>query len=338
MILTVKQVENNINWLLKNGSTPVRYLTQKNLLKTPENSKEMRELWLEVESCDEINGIFNKQEMNGSWCAGGSWALKPSYKPKDGTDPYNPKYVSTVWVLPILGEIGFTVKDKRIKKSCDYVLSHGYFRDKIFQESAVPSYDTDISPCRFSQYLIALSAVDCYNDIRLEKGYNYLLKKQRDDGGWVLQKHLEERNWNRSCPWSTYHAATALFYKKNKDKDSIAALIRALKFLIQHLSKKDTMDICRFFYHGHSTIKELLMISEYYKAGMSESAVQTIIKWIMSMYDEAGYFKYNGKPISQYTQKADGIDKRVAKYRLYHLIENDWLTLYMTMICINMLM
>ena len=311
-MITEKQIEKNINWLLKNSSPPVRYLTHKYLIKTTVQN-EINTLWHDVETCNEVSEIFDKQESDGSWFTGGSWALMPSYKPHGGVDPYTPKYVTTVWVLPILGEMGFTVQDNRIKKACNFILEHGYFLDPFFKEPAVSVYDSDISPCRFSQYLIALGAVGCINDNRVDKGYEFLLKTQRDDGGWANPKHLEERNWDRSCPWSTYHAAAALYYKK--DEKCKNALVRALGFLIRHLSAKEPLDICRFFYHGHNTVRELLMLSEY-KTGLKENAVQTIVNWLMSMYlEEEGCFRYNGKPISQYKQKLDGMDAKIAKYR-----------------------
>ena len=335
MILTEQQIVSNTNWLLKNGSPPVKYLTYKYLTKTPSQSDEMKTLWQDVERCTEITQIFDKQRIDGSWCSGGSWALSPSYSPQNGADPYNPKYVTTVWVLPLLGEIGFTTQDSRIKKSCDFTLEQGYFKHPIFKDPSIPVFSADISPCRFSQYLVALSSVNCKYDIRVEKGYEYLLSQQQEDGGWVLPKHLAERNWNRSCPWSTYHAATALYYRD--DKECEEAITRALTFLVRHLSVKEPEDICKFYYHGHNTVRELLMLSEY-KIGLKDSAVQLLINWLMSMYQEdEGYFRYNGKPISKYTQKLDGMDTRVAKYRLYHVIENEWLTLHMTRICMNML-
>lgn len=51
---------------------------------------------------------------------------------------------------------------------------------------------------------------------------------------------------------------------------------------------------------------------------------------------DEGYFRYDGKPISQYSQWKDGMDARVAKYRLYHLIEDDWLTYHLTRIGANL--
>ncbi len=56
------------------------------------------------------------------------------------------------------------------------------------------------------------------------------------------------------------------------------------------------------------------------------------------MYDaEEGCYRYKGKPVSKYLKKEDGIDSAVAKYRFYHLIEDDWLTYLMTKIAANMM-
>lgn len=79
------------------------------------------------------------------------------------------------------------------------------------------------------------------------------------------------------------------------------------------------------------------MLSEL-NVGLKEKAVQTIIEWLMTMYrPDEGYFRYIGKPISKYSRQIDYMDARVAKYRLYHLIEDDWLTYYMTRIVANIL-
>jgi hypothetical protein len=340
MILTPTQIDNNIRWLLQNATPPVRYLTHRYLLRTPPESETIDSLWQEVETCPEVAEIFGKQEADGSWCCGGSWAQKPSYSPGDGNDPYTPKYATTVWVLPILAEMGFSAEmgstqDARIRKACQFVLEHGYFLDPYFTESAVPAEKTQISPCRFSQYLIALGSVGYEYDPRLDRGYEYLLSRQRADGGWALQQHYEERHWTRSCPWSTYHAATALYFKR--EKDSQAALTHALTFLVSNLSVKSSNELCRFFFHGHSTVRELLMFSET-KIGLNEPAIQTILQWLMTMYQpEEGFFRYGGKAINQYSNRSDGMDARVARYRLHHLIESDWLTFHMTRIGMNLL-
>ncbi len=335
MILTTDQIKRNIVWLLTNGSAPIKYLTHRQLLRTPPDSEEVMALWQQVETYEETEEIFSKQEKNGSWYTGGSWALSPSYLPQNGWDPYNPKYVTAVWILPLLGEMGFTVQDRRVRKACDYVLSNGYFRNPIFLDSGMADYSkADISPCRFAQYLIALGMVGLANDRRVRTGYEYLLQEQREDGGWTLEQHVRERNWTRSCPFSSYHATMALY--RSGEEAYRGALLKALEFLVWHLSTKDTNELRKFFYHGHSIVHELLMLSEL-GVGLKEKAVQAILEWLMSMYHpDAGCFRYAGKPISKHSQRKDGMDARVAIYRLHHLIAEDWLTYSLTRIGMNL--
>jgi hypothetical protein len=337
MILNSSQIKKNIDWLLTNGSAPVKYLTHKHLLLTTDSSKAMRSLWCDVENSPCVQEIFGKQEKNGSWHAGGSWAQNPSYAVKGGIDPYRPKYVTTVWILPLLGEMGYSVSDKRILKACRYVISHGFFLNPLFGQptNEISRSTIDFFICPVAQYMMALGAVNFIDDVKVEKGYEVLLCMQCDDGGWVDPRHSEQMGWTRSCLFSTYHATIALYYSKNPAHRE--ALIRGAEFILWHLSTKKECDLQQFYYHGHSMVRELVMFSEL-GIGLRTKAVRTILKWLLTMYDaEEGCFRYTGKPISKYSKKEDGIDSRVAKYRFYHMIENDWLTYHMTSIAVNMM-
>ncbi len=337
MILNLSQIKKNIDWLLTNGSAPIKYLTHKHLLNTAGSTKAMRNLWCDVENSPCVQEIFGKQEKDGSWHAGGSWAHNPSYAVKGGIDPYRPKYVTTVWILPLLGEMGYTVSDKRILKACRYTVSHGLFLNPLFSKprNEISRSTIDFFLCPVGQYMMALGAVNFVDDVKVEKGYEVLLCMQGDDGGWVDPGHSEQMGWTRSCLFSTYQATMALYYSKNPAYRQ--ALIRAVEFILWHLSTKKDCDLRRFYYHGHSMVRELVMFSEL-GIGLHTRAVRTILKWLMTMYDaEEGCFRYTGKPISKYSKKEDGIGSNVAKYRFYHTIENDWLTYHMTTIAANMM-
>jgi hypothetical protein len=338
-MLTKKQIKNNINWLLKNASAPVQYLTYRFLLDEKENSTQVKKLWQKIKKDKQVTEIFTKQKQDGSWCAGGSWALSPPYVLKDGYTPVSPKYVTTAWILPILGYMGFDITDKRIEKACEYILSL-QCNNGFIPETDKDKYDVNVDdlpnmPCRFAIIMIGLGKVGMGYDSRVKKAYDLLVKWQRDDGGWILQMHKEERNWTRSCPYSTFHATYALHTSKNKKYEQY--LKRGLLFLLNHLAKKDESNLKKFFYHGHSTIHELLMLSEY-DIGMTAKPIKVMIEWLLEMYHEKeGCFVYNGKPISKYSRRKDSMDSRVAKYRLYHLIEKDWLTYYLTKIALNLI-
>lgn len=74
------------------------------------------------------------------------------------------------------------------------------------------------------------------------------------------------------------------------------------------------------------------MFTEY-KIGLETKVVSRMLNWLLTMYQqEKSHFKYRGKPISKYKLQDDYMDSRVAKYRLFQLIENDWLTYYATRI------
>jgi len=346
MFLNEEQIDRNIGWLLEHASPPVLYLTHKYILKTDPDSPEMAGLWRQVETCRPVRDIFSKQNPDGSWCAGGAWATKPSYSPQEGYEPTTPKYVTTAWILPLLADMGFDRHDQRIRRACNYMLTfqwpEGFFagartlslRDQADKKSHLP-----VIPCHFAVYLSAFAKAGMGADPQLKKSFDLLARWQQPDGGWLDERHKTGAIapyvvWDRSCPWSTYHAASALFH--SGDPDYREATRRALRFLVGHLAAKGEDDIKHFYYHGHNTVRELVILAET-GLGIDERPVQVLLEWLMTMYHpDEGRFGYTGKPVSQYSTGIDGVSPRVMKYRLYHLIEDDWLTYYLTRIAKNL--
>ncbi len=68
----------------------------------------------------------------------------------------------------------------------------------------------------------------------------------------------------------------------------------------------------------------------------TQRSVKAILDWLEGMYlPEEAHFRYVGKPVSRMSVREDGASSVVMKYRLFHLIEDDWLTYYMTRIASN---
>lgn len=335
-MLNRTQIENNINWILNNASPAVKYLTYKNILNA--DSSIPSELFRKIEKSDIVKDIFSKQKIDGSWCSSGIWAAKPAMR-KSGYTPVSPKYVTTSWILPILGNSGYNFEDERIRKACEYILSYqlenGYI-DEIKPDELKPNYDMyKNEPCRFSIILTALGKVGAIEDSRVKKAFDLLIEWQRSDGGWVSENHSNQKKWTRSCPFSSYHSALALYSSGKNIYEK--QLKNALEFLSGHLSAKSDSEIQRFFYHGHSLIHELLMFTEL-KVGLGTGTINRLLEWLASMYQsDKPYFKNSGKPITGYSLKNDYMDSKVAKYRLFQLIEDDWLTYYATRIFNNLL-
>jgi hypothetical protein len=116
IFLSAGEINTSIRWLLENASPPVRYLTYKHILKTDPQSKPMQELWRGVERSREAEEIFSRQNEDGSWFSGGPWG-PAGYRHQTGSGYTisRPKFVTTAWILPFLGEMGFTVADERIR-------------------------------------------------------------------------------------------------------------------------------------------------------------------------------------------------------------------------------
>jgi hypothetical protein len=301
----------------------------------------MESLWRDAEKSDDAMEIFSKQAINGSWFSGGSWAARPGYCQKDGYTPYSPKYTTTIWLLTILGDMGFNMRDPRIIKACEFTTGflHPYGTFGSFAKSYCKKRkhldEPPNIPCHFAGYLMGLAKVGMGKDSRLDKSYDLLVRWQRKDGGWLNERHLTGecspyKVWTRSCPWVTYFACQAMRHSGRENcRESYR---RGLDFLAAHLASKKPENLRRFYYHGHETVRELLMFAEEGTA-VSDKVIQTLLAWLDSMYDsERGHYKYSGKPISRMSRRVDGHTPRELKYRLYHMIEDDWLTYYVTRI------
>ncbi len=334
------RVERSIEWLLDNASAPVRYLTLLRIVGEDPSTPEMHELWGEAQQHPDNVEAFSKQKPDGSWCSGGSWAPKPSYIPQSGCTPVSPKYVTTSWLLSTLGDSGYTVSDPRVGRGVEYIL--GYQRPNgVLTERRDPVTEADYDenprnvPCRMSIQLTGLAKVGAAGDQRVRKGFDVLLRWQRDDGGWVQEGHKDGtvapyKYWTRRCPWVTFFTCSALHASHLPEHRE--PLRRGLNFIVWHLNQKRRADTRRFFWHGHEPVRELVMLAEN---GFSrdEPAIENLLGWLDGMYrPETGSYRYSGKPVSKMTLREDGGDPRVMKYRLYHLIEEEWLTYWATRI------
>ena len=369
MFMSIGEINTSIRWLIENASPPVRYLTHKHILKTDCQSKFMQELWRDVECSSGAEEIFSRQNEDGSWFSSGPWGPK-GYRQQTGRGYTlsRPKFVTTAWILPFLGEMGFTavndtVADERIRQSCEYMLD-------TLQETGFQDHRPDLPPqavncCGlYAIPLRAFASVGMAADERLQGGWDWLTRCQRTDGGWLNPNHLADSRtpsrtrgrwpWDRSCVWGSFFAVQALFYAENVA--ARRALPAALEFLRWHLLQKDPEHIQTWLYHGHNMVKELLMFSA---AGfdMQAQPFPVLLDWLKGYYRPSeGVFRTQEKPISNFVRHVSAIRREfeqkygadywstvaktsapVLRYHLYHLAEDDWLTYYLIRIALNMI-
>ncbi len=355
MFLSATEINACIHWLKENASSSVKYLTYKYILK--DSPQSMRGLWEYVEQSSSAEEIFSKQNEDGSWFSGGPWGPRGYCQQTGrGYTISRPKFVTTAWILPFLGEMGFTIADERVKRSCDLMLRAADFQNYA---SVPPSQAPNC--CGLSAIpLRAFASVGMALDERLQGAWDWLTWCQRTDGGWLNPNHLADARtpsktqgrwpWNRSCVWGSFFAIQALYYAQKVD-----VLTPALEFLRWHLLQKDPRHIQTWVYHGHNIVRELLMFSET-GFDMREQPFLDLLAWLKGYFRPGeGAFRTQAKPIPNFVRQVSAIRREfeekkgadywdivaktsapVLRYHLYHLVEDDWLTYYMTRIAINM--
>jgi len=208
--------QDTIDWLLE-GEPWVRYRTLVDLLDKNENDKEVIRAKKEISEHPLIKNIFKKQNKDGYWGV-----------PKD-IFTWWPKKDTTFWLLPILADFGFTKGDKRIAKACEYVfglqLVSGGF------ESFNPGKPAD---CHTAILIEPLAKMGFSNDVRLKKAYEWLVSRQRKEGGWWCKDTAQigqPREDEPSCAFASTFVLGAMAQNPLLKKSQVAK--RGVEFLLQ---------------------------------------------------------------------------------------------------------
>lgn len=154
-------------WLLEASDPGVRYLALRDLV---ELSPEDRTLKLARKTAHKegpIAAILSHMEEEGYWV-----------KPGPG---YNPKYLSTVWSIISLAQLGASIKeDKRIGQACRYLLDHALADGGQFTmiASGAPSGTAD---CIQGNLLWSLMELGC-EDPCLKQAYEWMARTVTGEG------------------------------------------------------------------------------------------------------------------------------------------------------------
>ena len=110
-----------MDWLLEPDQPAVRYMALVDLLGQSRESPEAREARSEIASRGWAKDILKKQKPQGYW--------------ELGNDLYRPKYPATIWRVIVLGDLGLTKDDSRIRMACQLLLSRFSQPDGGFDDS-----------------------------------------------------------------------------------------------------------------------------------------------------------------------------------------------------------
>jgi hypothetical protein len=140
-------------------------------------------------------------------------------KPKD-IHTWWPRKDTTFWLLPVLADFGFTVEDKKIAKACEYVLSTQL-------QSGGFGWDPPTKPadCHSSIIIESLAKLGLLEDSRLQRAYEWLIKRQRLDGGFWCKNTGQiggPREKETSCAMATMFVLGALAQNPKLQNSEIA--------------------------------------------------------------------------------------------------------------------
>jgi hypothetical protein len=164
--LKYQLTEKTLEWLLE-GEPWVVYRTLTHILGKGEKNREVLRVKESISNHPLIKNIFNRLNKAGYWGT-----------PKD-IHTWWPRKDTTFWLLPVLADFGFTRDDKKIAKVCEYVFS-----------TQLPSggfgWDPPNKPgdCHSAIIIESLTKMGFLRDRRLQKSYDWLIQRQRLDGGF----------------------------------------------------------------------------------------------------------------------------------------------------------
>jgi len=232
----VSKWDQAVAWLLKNENPGVRYWTLRDVLGRSESDTDVVAALNGIASWGPVAEYLREQHPMGYW--------------GDGEDVYWPKWRATVWALILLAEIGVPGTHPSIEKGGEYFLRLMDGQDRSWPPPKYP--DEDLrgwrlvwEPCVTGNMARTLAEFGFENDPRVREMFEWLVKNQRDDGGWNCE--TEKRNGAGAVHHSSFMStieplwAFSSLDPQKWPRGGREAVERGVEFmLVHHLFKSDT--------------------------------------------------------------------------------------------------
>ena len=232
------------SWLLEENNSSVRYFTLRDILEYQQNHPDVVKSKEAIASSRIVTRIFQKQSRLGSW--------------ESPANLYTPKYKSTYWQVMILGALGLSKDDPRVRKACDFILRYqlgeGGFSSHTAGRAAEEYHNLRRKgktlgnlerwtaekvreheySCLTGNTASALLRLGYAHDVRVERALNWLVSVQNSDGGWLCpywKAHIKDMH---SCFYGTICALEAFSEAETTSDAARKAAERGAEFLLMH--------------------------------------------------------------------------------------------------------
>ena len=304
-----------IEWLLEKDNPSVRYFTLTDILGKPGNDPVVKKTKEEIMKIGVVPKILDRQEDGGYWGNPGDFYIRSKYK-------------GTVWQLIILAEYGVDVRDRRIKKACEFIFKcsqdiiSGGFSYKSSKIGTGGSHN-GVIPCLTGNMVWSLIKFGYLEDKRVKHGIECITNYQRfDDGiykspkGWPYDKF--ERCWGKhTCHMGAVKALKALVEipASKRSKDIKNTIKKGAEYILKHhiykrshnlnlISKPELIQL-GFPLIWKTDILEILEILT--KLGYRDKRMQEALDLLISKQDDQGKWKlestFNGRVLVNIEKK-----------------------------------
>jgi hypothetical protein len=147
----------SVSWLLEPDTLGVRYLALRDLTGFSAEDAKLKSARKLAHKEGPIAEVLSHMDDAGYWVKAGSG--------------YNPKYLSTVWSIILLAQLGASVyEDRRIERACKYLVDHALTEGGQFTSSSGPSGTIDCLQGNLCWSLMELG----YEHPHLESAYEWM--------------------------------------------------------------------------------------------------------------------------------------------------------------------
>lgn len=248
-----------LDWLLEPSNPSVRYLALRHLLGRGEDDADVREARAAIPHSPIVRRIFARQAPEGHW--------------GDAATPYVPKYKATYWTLMLLGYLGLSRDDERVRRAAEYVFTfqtaeggfsergeeaarreyvHVAERARVRGKTPPPESDfvadsvrQGTLSCLTGNVVAALVRLGYGDDPRVASAVDWLVRVQNADGGWLCpywKAHIHDTHgcfYGTICPLEAF----AEIPQSTRKPEVQNAVARGAEFLLIHrLYKADHRD------------------------------------------------------------------------------------------------
>jgi len=191
----------------------------------------------------QINIEFSAQEIISTLLQmqndDGSWGNPERF--------YTDKYKGTVWNILLLAELHADGNDPRVKKACEFILSHSFEPglggfSTLYSKKTKSGLSSNVIPCLTGNMVFSLIRLGYLDDPRLQKSIEWIVSYQRMDDGIYEQPlepgslHLKACFGSHTCFMGVVKALKALSeIPENRRTDQIKTKIQLLaEFILKH--------------------------------------------------------------------------------------------------------